>query len=661
MANDAPPAGPDFCGGSVTVTWTVTDSCAAPVTCSAQFTVPPPTPPTITCPPDTTVAECLTQAQIDAAFTAWVAAADATFSGGCFGTMANDAPPAGPDFCGGSVTVTWTVTDSCAAPVTCSAIFTVPPPTPPTITCPPDTTVAECLTQAQIDAAFTAWVAAADATFSGGCFGTMANDAPPAGPDFCGGSVTVTWTVTDSCAAPVTCSAQFTVPPPTPPTITCPPDTTVAECLTQAQIDAAFTAWVAAADATFSGGCFGTMANDAPPAGPDFCGGSVTVTWTVTDSCAAPVTCSAQFNVPPPTPPTITCPPDTTVAECLTQAQIDAAFTAWVAAADATFSGGCFGTMANDAPPAGPDFCGGSVTVTWTVTDSCAAPVTCSAQFTVPPPTPPTITCPPDTTVAECLTQAQIDAAFTAWVAAADATFSGGCFGTMANDAPPAGPDFCGGSVTVTWTVTDSCAAPVTCSAQFTVPPPTPPTITCPPDTTVAECLTQAQIDAAFTAWVAAADATFSGGCFGTMANDAPPAGPDFCGGSVTVTWTVTDSCAAPVTCSAIFTVPPPTPPTITCPPDTTVAECLTQAQIDAAFTAWVAAADATFSGGCFGTMANDAPPAGPDFCGGSVTVTWTVTDSCAAPVTCSAHIHTARRQYRRQLLVHRILLWQNA
>ncbi|MBK9107816.1 MAG: hypothetical protein IPM92_05390 [Saprospiraceae bacterium] len=607
---------PLACGGSKTVTWTVTSSCESPVTCSAVFTVT--TAPTVnlTCATNNTQAACQTQAAIDAAYTAWLATS--TFTGGCNAMISNNGGSA-PLACGGSKTVTWTVTSSCQTPVTCSAVFTVTAAPTVNLSCATNNTQAACQTQATIDAAYTAWLATS--TFTGGCNAVISNNggsAPPA----CGGSKTVTWTVTSSCQTPVTCSAVFTVT--TAPTInlTCATNNTQAACQTQAAIDAAYTAWLATA--TFTGGCNAAISNNggsAPPA----CGGSKTVTWTVTSSCQANVTCTAVFTVTNAPNVVLTCPTNNTQAACQTQAAIDAAYATWLTTV--SFSGGCNAAISNNAGAA-PAACGGSITVTWTVTSSCQANVTCTASFTVTNAPNVVLTCASNNTQAACQTQAAIDAAYASWLNTA--TFTGGCNAAISNNggsAPPA----CGGSKTVTWTVTSSCQANVTCSAVFTVTAAPTVNISCAPNRVRPSCLTQTNINNNFAAWLLLT--TFSGGCNATISNN-NGGPPDRCGGVTTVTWTVTSSCQTPVTCSATYTVTAAPPVVLTCATNLTVAACQTQAAVNTAFTNWLATA--TFTGGCNATLSNNntgAPPA----CGGSTTVIWTVTSSCQANVTCSA------------------------
>ncbi len=295
--------------------------------------------------------------------------------------------------------------------------------------------------------------------------------APPA----CGGSTTVTFTYTSTCAPlTTTCQATFTVAAPPIVSLTCPVNTTTSACLTQAQVNTAFSAWLATASG--SGGCNGVLTNNntgAPPA----CGGATTVTFTYTSTCAPfTTTCQATFTVAAPPTVSLTCPVNTTTSACLTQAQVNTAFSAWLATASAT--GGCNGVLSNNNTGAPTACVGGSTTVTFTYTSSCAPfTTTCQATFTVPAPAAVVLTCPVNTTTAACQSQASINTAFAAWLATASA--SGGCSSGITNNNTGA-PNACGGSTTVTFTYASTCAPFTTsCQATFTVPPDaTPPSIT---------------------------------------------------------------------------------------------------------------------------------------------------------------------------------------
>ena len=81
-------------------------------------------------------------------------------------------------------------------------------------------------------------------------------------------------------------------------------------------------------------------------------------------------------------PIVLICPPPANEAACQTQAEIDAKFATWLGTVIA--SGGCSGSLSTDpVTPVAPSE-GGSVTVTWTYTSTCAPlTTTCSSTFTV--------------------------------------------------------------------------------------------------------------------------------------------------------------------------------------------------------------------------------------------------------------------------------------
>ena len=125
-----------------------------------------------------------------------------------------------PSNCGGTKTLNLTYTIICDNPLTCSATFTIPTPTPPVLTCPTNQIQITGQTQAQINSAFNTWLVTANGT--GGCNGVLTNNnagAPPA----TGGTTPVTFTYQGSPpstewfgACPFstqTCQATFTVAP----------------------------------------------------------------------------------------------------------------------------------------------------------------------------------------------------------------------------------------------------------------------------------------------------------------------------------------------------------------------------------------------------------------------------------------------------------------
>ncbi|TBX64829.1 hypothetical protein EZL74_12860, partial [Flavobacterium silvisoli] len=601
-------ATPGACGGTVTETWTATDSCGralAPV--SRTITVSPAALPIMTAPANTTVACGALPAPSTIAFSNGL-------NGGCLisGTSNPSTFSATPGACGGTVTETWTATDSCGralAPV--SRTITVSPAALPTMTAPADTTVACGALPAPSTIAFSNGL-------NGGCLisGTSNLSTFSATPDACGGTVTETWTATDSCGralAPV--SRTITVSPAALPIMTAPANTTVACGALPAPSTIAFSNGL-------NGGCLisGTSNPSTFSATPGACGGTVTETWTATDSCGralAPV--SRTITVSPAALPIMTAPANTTVACGALPAPSTIAFSNGL-------NGGCLisGTSNPSTFSATPGACGGTLTETWTATDSCGralAPV--SRTITVSPAALPTMTAPADTTVVCGALPAPSTIAFSNGL-------NGGCLisGTSNLSTFSATPNACGGTVTETWTATDSCGralAPV--SRTITISPAALPTMTAPADTTVACGALPAPSTISFSNGL-------NGGCLisGTSNPSTFSATPGACGGTVTETWTATDSCGralAPV--SRTITVSPAALPTMTAPADTTVACGALPAPSTIAFSNGL-------NGGCLisGTSNPSTFSATPGACGGTVTETWTATDSCGralAPV----------------------------
>ncbi|MCK6695360.1 MAG: hypothetical protein L6Q97_25070, partial [Thermoanaerobaculia bacterium] len=356
----------------VTRTWTVSDGINS-TTCAQTININAPAL-AVTCPSNAMETACQTQDAIDAAFADWIGAFST--SGGCNPVSTDLGAFTAPDACGGTVSITYTATDDCGQSSACMATFTVNAPTDVTITCPENVIEMPCQTQDEIDDAFNAWLNTV--VSSGGC--DLDNSVGDyAIPSACGGAATVTFTATDlTCGGVSSCMATFTVTDAPLLEVICPDDVTEDPCQTQAAIDLAFNDWIAGFST--SGGCDPESTDLEPFAAPDACGGSVTITYTATDGCGQSTACTATFTVTDAPEVSLTPPMDLTVAACQTQTEVDMAFAAWLTGV--TTSGGCNPDLSDDNEGA-PAACGGSTTVTWTVTSDCENDVTASATFTV--------------------------------------------------------------------------------------------------------------------------------------------------------------------------------------------------------------------------------------------------------------------------------------
>ncbi|WP_340115148.1 hypothetical protein, partial [Maribellus mangrovi] len=167
----------------------------------------------------------------------------------------------------------------------------------------------------------------------------------------------------------------------------------------QAALNTAFDTWLTAQTTAVGegGGCSPTLENDFDGTYIDFCaGGSILVTWTVSDICDT-ITTQATYTVNPVPSLSLTAPSDETVNACdiydaddnqaSAQAALNTAFDTWLTAQTTAVGegGGCSPTLENDFDGTYIDFCaGGSILVTWTVSDICDT-ITTQATYTVNP------------------------------------------------------------------------------------------------------------------------------------------------------------------------------------------------------------------------------------------------------------------------------------
>ncbi|MCB9298748.1 MAG: T9SS type A sorting domain-containing protein [Lewinellaceae bacterium] len=632
--NDVPALGDLTCGGQLSFTYTATsgpDGCQDMASCNATFTVQAPAPLTANCPANQQINECLTQAEVDAAFAIWIGQFAAT--GGCNPQGSDLSQYVAPDYCGGSVTVTFTATDDCGETDECSATFTVSSGL--AVSCPLDANLGGCTSQDEVDIAFANWLSQFETT--GGCDPQSTDLSQYTAPSFCGGSVLVIYKAKDVCGRDVSCSATFTVGGPDVLEVSCPADRQLGSCLTQAEVDAAFATWLGLFSTT--GGCFAQNSDLQSYSAPSYCGGSVTVKYYAWDRCGQSAQCSAVFSVAEPAPLAVSCPQDRQVDGCSAQSQIDAAFANWIGQFSVT--GGCSPQRSNLQNYSAPSSCGGSTTVDFYAWDKCGNWDICSATFTVTPDDGPlTVSCPQNYKLDACYSQDQINAAFASWIS--QFSTSGGCSPQSSNLQNYTAPSKCGGSVTVKFIAWDQCGESATCTATFTVKAPAPLSVVCPANENVPGCQTQNQVNAAFMNWIS--QFSTMGGCGTQRSSLQNYAAPSACGGSVTVKFYAWDKCGQSDYCSATFTVGGSQPLSVSCPSDLTLSGCQPQSDVNAAFASWKAQFGA--NGSCGGTpfyfvngvpvttLANiSAPPA----CGGSVSINLMLVNQCNQMASCTA------------------------
>ena len=601
ITNDWTGSLPDYCeGGIFTVTWTVEDLCET-VSTTAVYTLEKPDDLEIYNPVSVEYSACNFEDQdaLDSAFSTWLEEFYAL--GGCDpqGELVGIDTPTHCD--GGTATVYYNVSDNCGEG-SVSSVFTVTKAPAVVLEVPDPYIGSVCMTNQEIEDAFNNWIGTA--SFTGGCNATWSNDAGNA-PDRCGGVVTVTWKVESNCEPDVVKSSTFTIPEAPKVEITIADLTLDKACYNQAEVDQKFTEWVGTA--TFTGGCNAEWTNDADIA-PGYCGGSVTVTWTVTSSCEdVPAVKSATFTVPYPDPVVITTPAPVVKESCefTSEAEIKIAFQDFLE--EFSVSGGCSPSFTldkdiNDVP----DWCGGEVIVTLNYTGECGVG-SASSTFKINEPTPLVLKKPNDRTVSTCdfADQQALNDDFANQFISVFEPLSGGCFELPYNMAPfgeltdvatgliPVAPDYCSTVdqiIVVQYKVTSGCIEKIV-SSTYTLEAPQV-AVAAPGKVVSSTCefADQDALDDAFDAWKAQFKVTNSGCTITSETDLSGYTAPVLCeGGEVYIEYTAYDKCNHPATVTSSYTVVRPADVAVAGPGDVVSSTCVFEDQdaLDAAFNAW--------------------------------------------------------------------------
>ncbi len=247
------------------------------------------------------------------------------------------------------------------------------------------------------------------------------------------------------------------------------------------------------------------------------------------------------------------------------------------------------------------------------------------------------VSCPEDDVQVACQSQAEIDLAFNNWKS--QFTFTGGeepVTETFLVNGNPVdinslqAPDRCGGTITVTYEVSDNCPNFETCTSTFTVlPDNTAPVLDPEPADITVQCLDD--VPPPF-------DLGWTDNCDGSgtvQSEDGPlqmlnQSGNDeiksressACGGTITRTWTYTDACGNSDTATQVITINDTIAPVLDPEPADITVECLDD--VPPPFDlGWIDNCDGN------GVVASTDGPLVGDTCGGTITRTWTYSDAC--------------------------------
>jgi hypothetical protein len=599
----SPASGTSIGLGPNTITMTATDNSSNLRTCTFTVTVRDVIPPTMSnCPANTTVS-----ADANGNYTMPNVTGLPTVSDNCTTTPTRtQSPTAGTVLTVGPATVTITAMDAAGNSISCAYSLTVNPGcNPPTITCPTNKLIpagANCM------ALLPNYVSQASVT--GGCGTTNVTQSPVFGTNLSLGAHVVTLTVFDSNGSSSACTFTVTIVDQTPPSITCPANTTVAGGSNCTATLANYAATVTATD-----NCTANPTETQSPTAGTTISGTQVVTLTAGDAAGNSASCSFSVSVTDNTTPSIVCPGNVLANSTAGQCSAVATFIAPVG------TDNCPGvvTIQTTGLASGATFPVGTTTNTFRATDAAGNTVSCAFTVTINDNQVPTITCPLNIVVGTgnfC----------NAVVVYTSPVGTDNCSGsiTVQTAGWPSGTAFPVGVTTNLFRVTDASGNTASCTFTVTVTDQTPPTVTCPANTTVSAGANCAGILGTYSA--SATDNCTSN----PTPVQSPAAGTAFTGSQV-VTFSANDAAGNTGTCTFTVIVGDQTAPGITCPANTTVAGGANCSATLANYAATVTATDNCSAN----PNETQSPAAGTTFTGAQV-VTLTATDAAGNTATCS-------------------------
>jgi hypothetical protein len=528
-----------------TVTLTANDGNGNTSTCTLTVTLKDVTPPSITCPANTTVnANASCQGTVGSY-------SPASLSDNCNPSPTVTQSPASSTVLNGhntAQTVTLTANDGNGNTSTCTLTVTLKDVTPPSITCPANSTInANASCQATLG-----FYPPASLTDNCNPNSTASQDPGP-GVVLTGHNASQVFTLVafDNNGNTSSCTHVVTLKDVTPPTLTCPTNVTVAA---NASCQGTIGSY---SPTSLSDNCNPTPTVTQSPASSTVLTGhntAQTVTLTANDGNGNTSTCTLTVTLKDVTPPSITCPANATVnANASCQGAIGSY-------SPASLSDNCNPSPTATQSPASSTLLTGhntAQTVTLTANDGNGNTSTCTLTVTLKDVTPPSITCPANITInANASCQGTISA-FT------PTALSDNCNPTPTfAQSPVAGSTISGHNAvrTVTLTATDVAGNTQTCTLTVTLKDVTPPAIVCRPFT--------ANLDASGNVSITPANVYQSGSDNCGVVNLVSVVASSFnCSnvGNNVVTLTANDGNGNTATCNAIVTVRDVTPPVAKC------------------------------------------------------------------------------------------------
>jgi len=545
--------------GQNSITLTATDDCGETATCTVDINVAMNNPPAASCPSTQDLFVCDLSPITVAGFLCDDPDGNLTDCAVDNGTLSGGDVTFTPSE--GVNTITLTATDECGLTATCLATVNITLNDAPTATCPGDQTFNVCnldpitidgficddpdgnLVTCEVD--------------NGTLSGTSVTFTPVQGTN------TITLTATDDCGETATCMTTVTVNANEPPTVTCPGDQDLFVCnLDPITIDG-FSCDDPEGNlvscSVDNGTLSGTEVTFTPVEGAN------AITLTAVDDCGNQASCVTTINITINSPPTTSCPDDVEFWICQ---ELPIPFDGFVCddpdgnlVSCSVDNGTLDGTVVTLTPDLGVN------TITLTAVDACGEVSTSTMTITVTGNSPPTVSCPDDVTLEVCdLSEICLDG-FVAEdiddnlneVLADNGTLDGTtvCFTPVE------------GENVINFIASDMCVEQVSCQTIVTVVLNQPPTVEVPSDQEFDVCdLSPITLDG-FLCDDPDGNLTSCEVDKGTLSGSSVTFTPTT--GMNSITLTATDDCGQTASATVNIDVSLNSPPTVSCPNDTTL------------------------------------------------------------------------------------------
>ncbi len=593
-----------LCGGTLTDTWSFTDSCGRTISGSRIITVDTADAASFVTPPQDTTVNCGDIPAVPTVSYTNGASGDCLISGSVLAVRTGSAT-----ICGGTITDTWSFTDNCGRIISGSRTITVDTADVAAFVRPPQDTTVNCGDIPAVPTVSYSNGASGDCLISGSVLAVRTGSAT-----ICGGTVTDTWSFTDNCGRIISGSRTITVDTADVAAFVTPPQDTTVNCGDIPAVPTVSYTNGASGDCLISGSVLAVRTGSTT-----ICGGTITDTWSFTDNCGRTISGSRTITVDTADAAAFVTPPQDTTVNCGDIPAVPTVSYTNGASGDCLISGSVLAVRTGSAT-----ICGGTITDSWSFTDNCGRTISGSRTITVDTADAAAFTNEPGNITVDCGSVPPVPTVSYTNGASGDCLIAGSVLAIRTGSA-----SLCGGEVTDSWSYTDNCGRQITGSRTITVSGAPPPSFVTPPQNATVDCGSIPPVPTVNYSNGARGDCLISGSVLAVRTGTY-----NSCGGTLTDSWSFTDNCGTTISGSRTITVDTADAAAFVTPPQDTTVDCGDIPAVPTVSYTNGASGDCLISGSVLAIRTGSAP-----LCGGTLTDTWSFTDNCGRLITGSRTI----------------------